>query len=362
MSITDREPDLPVSPPRAIASIRGAFKLLVHDPVGEPSKGSHDEWHAKFVAESAKLIPGWAGALALKETPEPTPDTTELLLLTTRTDGKAWPALTGKRLDFLTKLQRLAAWAQQGRLIIYGAMPSPAKLIRSPAIDWDVASKEQWASWWDAVWPQLQTYGSMLESPRLVVGDECAWAFAQPGDMVVAARGISPMGLNQRLRSVLASRESRFSRVDICVGLSWAESQTPQEPEYYTNAWNQLCQAYWEMSQLLNSEGYGQDSPDIADIAEGVNPPTHHSFIEPPHCAPDTQGSKLGPFSYRNYARGLVVQAAQAYMPLQPLPEGAWQEPELPGQLSPRHVAKTGAGVEPKSRMWSPSRAKKKDK
>jgi hypothetical protein len=360
MSITDREPDLPILPPRAIASIRGAFKLLVHDPVGEPSRGSHDEWHAKFVAESAKLIPGWAGALALKETPEPTPDTTELLLLTARTDGKAWPALTGKRPDFLTKLQRLAAWAQQGRLLIYGSMPGPSKLIRSQAIDWDVATKEQWASWWDIVWPQLQTYGSITENPRLIVGDECAWAFAQPGDMVVAARGISPMGLNQRLRSVLASRETRFSRVDICVGQSWAEAQKAEAPEYYANAWNQLCQAFWEMSQLLNSEGYGQDSANQADTLE--QPPTYYSFIEPPHCHPDSEGSKLGPLDYRQYARSLVVQAAQAYMPFQPLPEGAWQEPELPQLVSPRHVAKIGAGVEPKSRMWTSTRAKKKDK
>lgn len=362
MSITDREPDLPVSPPRAIASIRGAFKLLVHDPVGEPSKGSHDEWHAKFVAESAKLIPGWSGGLALKETPEPTPDTTELLLLTARTDGKAWPALTGKRLDFLTKLQRLAAWAQQGRLLIYGSMPSPSKLIRSPAIDWDVAQKEQWASWWDAVWPQLQTYGSMLESPRLLVGDEAAWAYAQPGDLVVAARGISPMGLNQRLRSVLASREARFSRVDVCVGLSWAESQGVEAPEYYTNAWNQLCQAFWEMGQTLTAEGYGQDSPDMADIAEGVNPPFFHSFIEPPCCAPGAEGSKLSAIEYRQYARGLVLQAAQAYMPFVPQEPGAWQEPELPGLLSPRHIARTGAGVEVKSRTWTPTRAKKNSK
>jgi hypothetical protein len=238
-------------------------------------------------------------------------------------------------------------------LLIYGSIPSPSKLIRSPAIDWDVAQKEQWASWWDAVWPQLQTYGSILESPRLLVGDEAAWAYAQPGDLVVAARGISPMGLNQRLRSVLASREARFSRVDVCVGLSWAESQGVEASEYYTNAWNQLCQAFWEMGQTLTAEGYGT-------FLDGGN--VGFGFLEPPCCAPGAEGSKLSAIEYRQYARGLVLQAAQAYMTFVPQEPGAWQEPELPNILSPRHIARTGAGVEVKSRTWTPTRAKKNSK
>lgn len=356
MPITDREPDLPVVPPKALQSERGARKVLVHDPIGAPSVGSHDEWHAKFVAESCSLLTGWAGEPALKEAPEPGPDATEALLLVARSDGKAWPAGTAKRQDFAEKLRRYAAWAQQGRLWLYGAVPSPSRVLRSPAVDWPVADKEQWASWWDQVWPQLPCYGSVLERPSLYVGDEACWAFAMPGDLVVAARGVSPMGLSERLRSVLASRSGGFANVNVCCGLSWAESQKEESAEYWQARWEELCRAFWSIGETLKSEGYGEESPDMADVYEGTSPPWRACFVEPPHCAPDDL--KLAPFVHRDYARSLVCSAAKAYLPFRALEEGSWQEPELPNVVSPRHAAKTGCGVLPKSRSWTPARAK----
>jgi hypothetical protein len=276
-------------------------------------------------------------------------------------------SFNGEKLRFERKNARIASWAISNRLFTLGTIPSPSKLIRSSAVEWDVSTKEQWGIWWDQVWSSVPSYGSVLENPRLLIGDETAWMFAEPGDCVVSARGLSPMGLEQKLRSILVSKTSQenpvpFSRVDIAVGSSWAESQISTVQEEYAAKWISLCQAFENMARILNSEGYGAPIPDDESIASGEEPLPRYSFMECPPCHPDIEpNSSISlPFGWRNYAKELVNNAAINYMPITPLKTGAWQEPELPGVMSTRFVARTGSGVEPRFRTWSHLRKKRK--
>lgn len=366
MSILDKEPNLPLLTPRSLSSMRGAFRVIVNDPIKAPSKYSHDAWYVNFIEESVRKIPGWNSEY-IAETPEITGDQNEILLLVARSDGKSWPLSVGKSLDFERKITRLANWAMHGRLFTLGKIPSPSKLIRSSAVEWDVSMKEQWAVWWDQVWPNVVSFGSIISSPRLLIGDETAWMFAEPGDCVVSARGLTPSGLEQKLRSILISKISEnnpvaFSRVDIAVGTSWAESQDSTDQKVYEAKWGMLCEAFRNMAAILDSEGYGAPVPDDEAIAAGEEPLPRYSFMECVPCHPDIDpNAQISlPLEWRNYAKSLVNAAALNYMPITPLKTGAWQEPEAPGVMSTRFIARTGAGVEPRFRTWSHLRKKRK--
>lgn len=355
MSDLSKEPSLPQTPPRALSAERGAKKVLLYDPIGAPTKGSHDEWCLSFLSASIGNLEGWS-AEVLSELREPSADSSEFLLLASRSDGRAWPATVVKKDGFIDRLRAMSNWAALSRLGVYGRMPSPSRLIKSPAAKFDVAMKEQWASWWEQAWPSLPVFGTVLQTPRLIVGDENAWAFARPGDHIVAVRGVSPMGLASQLRSVLAARPDRWWDVQVCVGLAWAEAQAQKDGEEWAKDWNALCVAFWEMGEVLFSEGYSFSRGDAPEGMDEASMPNVREFLEPPFCAPDPSGGET--FVHRGYARSLVVFAAKAYLPFVPLEEGSWQEPELPGATGARHLPRTGSGVQPKSRSWTPARPK----
>lgn len=338
-----KEPKIITPPPGALQDLSRKGTVYVLDPLGPPSASGHDKWHFDFITESINQLDGWNAEPIVIPPPVQECQENSCLLLNSRTDGRHWLATTAKRDDFAIKINAYASWLQAGRLFTLGNIPSPSTLIRSPKVTWDLATKENWAVWFDAAWPYVNRIGSVCKIPNLLVGDEAVWAFANPLDLVVQGRGLSPMGLANQIRSILASRQGPepgwlpFSTVSFCVGLAWAESQT--ENTVWTEEWEKLCKAMSEIKQICWDEGY------------------QISFVEPPHCRADLQTD----ITIRSYARHLVIESAKAVgLEVFPLAEGAWQEPEVPGVLSPRHTPTKGVGPSVKSRFWTPKRSKKK--
>jgi hypothetical protein len=106
MSIIEKEPNLPLLTPRSLSAMRGAFRVLVVDPVKAPSKYSHDGWYVNFIEDSIRNIPGWQSEY-FSEIPEVTNNAHEILLLVGRSDGKSWPASTGRNSDLRGRTQGL---------------------------------------------------------------------------------------------------------------------------------------------------------------------------------------------------------------------------------------------------------------
>lgn len=339
--LMDKEPALQAIAGGSFERFGGAYKLLIHDPVGRPSREAHDEWHALFVGESAKQkLTAWDYEAKFDGIPPQSVDPSEILCLVARGDGRSWPNKLGKSEGFAHYLQTLAQWIGSGRIVCYGNIPSPSRLIRSQAVEWDVAAKEQWASWFDYAWPNVRTVGTVLEVPELLIGDESAFDFALPGDHVIGLRGLSPFGLPTVLQDALASRA--FSSVRICIGKAWAESIRMDSTH------SSIGEHY---QQLFTAIARCKEITDAAGISL--------RYVQPSCVVAKSEFDALAAPELRAYALYLVQHAATAVTgEIIALPAAAWQDLEVPGYTAVRYSARTGTGIESKFRTWSPRKAR----